>query len=143
MKDYTEEDSTFGASDNDSTEDRSTRSTGTKRKIKIEMRKGPSPMTTFFQQVDGIQTDIETLHEATANVNKLREDFIHAMLVEDEIAISKQIKKIVEKNNKRARQVKDSICRLEQDTKKLAQAKKGKLTEGDKRYVLFMTLFLE
>lgn len=88
-------------------------------------------MTVFFRQVDTIQADIATLKETTAQVNKFREDFICAILVKDEVVIRQQIQQVTSENNKRAKQVKDSISQLKQDTEKLEA--KGKLTEGDKR----------
>jgi len=136
MKDHTN-DMQSAASDIESGVEQSQRKPHAKKKhrVKIEMRKQSSSMARFFQQVDTIQSDIEALKKATAEVNTLCVQAIHATTTKEENDISKELKLVVGKTNKLAKHTKDLLRRLEQDTKTRKQ--KGKLKGSDERYVLF------
>ena len=102
-----------------------------KKVSKIEMRKDPSSMARFFHHVDTIQSDIEAVKNSTAQIASLREDAVRATTTEEENAISKKLNLIVGQTSKCAKSAKDTLCRLEQDTKNLKKV--SKLTPRDER----------
>lgn len=133
MKDYLE-DMSLRAIENESLDGESQgKSRVKKHRIKIKRKKKDSSMTRFFQQVDIIQTNIEHLGKATAEVNQLCDQFIHATSTEEENTTSGQLKLVVDKTNKLAKNTKDLMCSLEQD--KMTLKAKGKLKSNVERHV--------
>jgi len=101
-------------------------------KIKLKRKKNTTPaMTDFFNQVDALQSDIEKLSVKSEKVDKLRERAIRATTTKEEHIISKELKSLTNKTSKQAKQTKDLLCLLEEETKTLKE--KGKLNVGDER----------
>ena len=95
----------------------------------------PSYMTHFFAEVENIKSDIQAIKDASAKITGLSEEAIHATTTEKEQALSKKLKPLVDKTNKRAKRTKNSLGLLKEETKKLKE--EGNLKASDERYVTF------
>ena len=93
----------------------------------------PSYMTHFFSEVENIKSDIQAIKDASGKITKLSEEAIHATTTEKEQALSKTLKPLVDKTNKRAKRTKVSLGLLKEETKKLKE--EGTLKASDERYV--------
>jgi hypothetical protein len=93
----------------------------------------PTYMTHFFEEVETIKSDIQAVKDASAKIEKLSEEAIHATTTEKEQALSKKLKPLVDKTNKRAKRTKNLLGLLKEETKKLKE--EGTLKASDERYV--------
>ena len=104
--------------------------------IKMEMTRKSSFMSTFLEQVDTIQSNIQTLQEATRTIHALQEQALYTATTREENQISQQLTLVVDETNKQAKLTKDLLSRLEQDTETLKR--KGKIKDGEERYVVII-----
>lgn len=103
----------------------------------VEMQKtaqAPDYMEDFFRHVDSIKADIDAVTKASKDIAKINEQSMQATTTAEENKLSKKLKPLVDKTNKRARACKNLLGLLKEDTESLKEAKK--LNASDVRYVL-------
>jgi hypothetical protein len=102
----------------------------------IEMgdtNKQPKHMEHFFREVETIKQDIEAVQKASKQISEFNEAALQATTTEDENAISRKLRPLVDETNKRAKRTKTLLGLLKED--------QGKVKPTDLRYVTLDSSF--
>jgi hypothetical protein len=76
-------------------------------------------MEHFFREVESIKEDIEAVKQATKGIADINEAALQATTTEEENELSRKMRPLVDKTNKRAKRTKDLLGLLKEETKKL------------------------
>jgi t-SNARE complex subunit (syntaxin) len=93
----------------------------------------PKHMEHFFREVETIKQDIEAVQKASKQISEFNEAALQATTTEDENAISRKLRPLVDETNKRAKRTKTLLGLLKEENKKLQD--QGKVKPTDLRYV--------
>lgn len=88
-------------------------------------------MEHFFREMDNIKTEINVLGQATRAIREIHEKAMSATTNEEEDALSKQLRPVIEATNNRAKRTKTLLGLLKQETDKLRE--EGALNASDLR----------
>jgi hypothetical protein len=91
--------------------------------------KQPKHMEHFFREVETIKQDIEAVQKASKLISEFNESALQATTTEDENAISRKLRPLVDETNKRAKRTKTLIGLLKEENKKLKDEGKAKPTD--------------
>lgn len=91
----------------------------------------PNYMENFFKEVDSIKADIDSVDQATNRIAEIHEQALGATTTDEETALSKQLKPLIEGTNKRAQRTKTLLGLLKEETEKLKA--EGTLNASDIR----------
>lgn len=89
----------------------------------------PKHMEHFFREVETIKQDIEAVQKASKQISEFNESALQATTTEDENAISKKLRPLVDETNKRAKRTKTLLGLLKEENKKLLDQGKVKPTD--------------
>jgi t-SNARE complex subunit (syntaxin) len=104
-----------------------------------ETTKQPKHMEHFFREVETIKQDIEAVQKASKQISEFNEAALQATTTEDENAISRKLRPLVDETNKRAKRTKTLLGLLKEENKKLLD--QGKVKPTDLRYVSLDSTF--
>lgn len=88
-------------------------------------------MDNFFKDVDDIKADIDSIRDATRQVDEINEKALLATTTEEENDLSAQLKPLVDQTNKKAKRAKNMLALLKEDNAKLK--KKDEIKASDMR----------
>jgi t-SNARE complex subunit (syntaxin) len=94
-----------------------------------ETSKQPKHMEHFFREVETIKQDIEAVQKASKQISEFNESALQATTTEDENAISRKLRPLVDETNKRAKRTKTLLGLLKEENKKLLDEGKAKPTD--------------
>eukprot|EP00339_Tiarina_fusa_P001857 CAMPEP_0117019300 /NCGR_PEP_ID=MMETSP0472-20121206/14832_1 /TAXON_ID=693140 ORGANISM="Tiarina fusus, Strain LIS" /NCGR_SAMPLE_ID=MMETSP0472 /ASSEMBLY_ACC=CAM_ASM_000603 /LENGTH=307 /DNA_ID=CAMNT_0004724235 /DNA_START=275 /DNA_END=1198 /DNA_ORIENTATION=+ len=83
----------------------------------------PNYMDNFFREVDSIKTDVDAVSEAAKHIAVIHEQALSATTNDEEQALSRQLRPVVENTNKRAQRTKTLLKLLKEETDKLTEEK--------------------
>lgn len=91
----------------------------------IEMQNQKSSyMDSFFKEVDGIKADIDAVAAASKEIARINEQSMRATTTSEENKLSKELKPLLDSTNKRARNTKQLLGLLKEETTNLKKEKK-------------------
>lgn len=93
--------------------------------------KQPKHMEHFFREVDTIKADIEAVKKATTMIRDLNDQAMQATTTEEENELSRRLRPLVDRTNKQAKNTKNLLGLLKEETKKLKE--QGELKQSDER----------
>jgi hypothetical protein len=97
----------------------------------------PKYMENFFKDVDMIKSDVDAIRDATKRVGEINEEAIKATTTSKEEELSRILKPLIDKTNKRAKRTKNLLALLKEDNMKLAKEVKvttpGAISQSDLR----------
>jgi len=99
-----------------------------------ETPKQPTYMKQFFQEAEAIKSEIEAIKKATKAIADISDHALQAMSTEEENELSRKLRTLVDHTNKKAKQTKNLLGSLKEETKILCASKKIK--QSDVRYVV-------
>lgn len=97
--------------------------------IEMGEAKQPKHMEHFFREVETIKQDIEAVQKASKQISEFNEAALQATTTEDENAISRKLRPLVDETNKRAKRTKTLLGLLKEENKKLQDQGKVKPTD--------------
>ena len=101
----------------------------------VEMQQGnqqqPHYMDNYFREVDSIKADIDAVGQASKRIAEIHEQALGATTGEEESALSRQLKPLIEGTNKQAQRTKTLLGLLKEETDKLKA--EGTLNASDIR----------
>lgn len=86
----------------------------------------------FFTAVEQIKGEIAQVQSATASIERINEHAQKATTTEKEKELSKQLRAVIDKTNRQAKQAKNLLGDLKEENGKLKEA--GAVTNSDLRY---------
>lgn len=98
-------------------------------------RPQPNYMENFFREMDSIKADIDVVSETCKKIAEIHEQALSATTTEEETALSRQLKPLIDNTNKRAKRTKTLLGLLKEETDKLKA--QDTLNPSDIRYVKF------
>ena len=98
-----------------------------------EQKKEDIEKAIFFQAVEQIKNEIDSVIKATSAIEKINEQAIQATTTEQEQELSKRLKKVLDGTNKQAKAAKNLLGELKSENEKLKES--GGVTSSDLRYV--------
>jgi Syntaxin len=98
-----------------------------------EQKKEDIEKAIFFQAVEQIKNEIDSVIKATSAIEKINEQAIQATTTEHEQELSKRLKKVLDGTNKQAKAAKNLLGELKSENEKLKES--GGVTSSDLRYV--------
>jgi hypothetical protein len=107
--------------------------------VELGKQQQPQPkyMESFFKDVDMIKSDVDAIRDATKRVGEINEEAIKATTTSKEEELSRILKPLIDKTNKRAKRTKNLLALLKEDNMKLAKEVKvatpGGITQSDLR----------
>jgi t-SNARE complex subunit (syntaxin) len=81
----------------------------------------PNYMENFFREVDSIKIDVDAVSEAVTQIAVIHEQALSATTNDDEQALSRQLRPVIENTNKRAQRTKTLLKLLKEETDKLKE----------------------
>jgi hypothetical protein len=99
----------------------------------IEKKKDDIEKAIFFQAVEQIKNEIDSIIQATNSIEKINEQALQATTTEKEQELSKRLKKVLDGTNKQAKAAKNLLGELKIENEKLKDS--GAVTGSDLRYV--------
>jgi hypothetical protein len=102
-----------------------------------QQQQQPKYMESFFNDVDMIKSDVDAIREATKRVGEINEEALKATTTSKEEELSRILKPLIDKTNKRAKRTKNLLALLKEDNMKLAKEVKaatpGGISQSDLR----------
>jgi hypothetical protein len=103
-----------------------------------QQQQQPKYMESFFQDVDNIKADVDAIRDATKRVGEINEEAIKATTTSKEEELSRALKPLIDKTNKRAKRTKNLLALLKEENIQLAKEGKapggGGVSPSDLRY---------
>lgn len=97
----------------------------------IEKKKDDIEKAIFFQAVEQIKNEIDSIIQATNSIEKINEQALQATTTEKEQELSKRLKKVLDGTNKQAKAAKNLLGELKIENEKLKDS--GAVTGSDLR----------
>lgn len=102
-----------------------------------QQQQQPKYMESFFNDVDMIKSDVDAIREATKRVGEINEEALKATTTSKEEELSRMLKPLIDKTNKRAKRTKNLLALLKEDNMKFAKEVKaatpGGISQSDLR----------
>lgn len=106
-----------------------------------QQQQQPKYMESFFHDVDNIKADVDAIREATKRVGEINEEAIKATTTSKEEELSRALKPLIDKTNKRAKRTKNLLALLKEENIQLVKEGKapggGGVAPSDLRYESF------
>jgi hypothetical protein len=103
-----------------------------------QQQQQPKYMESFFQDVDNIKADVDAIRDATQRVGEINEEAIKATTTSKEEELSRALKPLIDKTNKRAKRTKNLLALLKEENIQLVKEGKapggGGVAPSDLRY---------
>ena len=99
----------------------------------VQQQQQPKYMESFFKDVDAIKADVDAIRDATKRVGEINEEAIKATTTSKEEELSRLLKPLIDKTNKRAKRTKNLLALLKEENQNLKNDKQVKAS--DMRYV--------
>mmetsp|Transcript_14883 Transcript_14883/g.21241 ORF Transcript_14883/g.21241 Transcript_14883/m.21241 type:complete len:346 (-) Transcript_14883:281-1318(-) len=106
----------------------------------VQQQQQPKYMESFFKDVDAIKADVDAIRDATKRVGEINEEAIKATTTSKEEELSRLLKPLIDKTNKRAKRTKNLLALLKEENQNLKNDKEVKASDMRIRENLCNTL---